>query len=233
MCKSFNWTTSAASGTGHKVPLDFLGIKKDAGLPKCVFSKRTYGHSVVRTKHRVPGCAFLSGSTGRLPVFPDRLTLQDVSQQQNNVSTCWGFDGPNFLIVIVLKLKFEARTWHRPLTQMLIDQDTEQARHQQYHQGPLFISKPEMPCLFFSKIKSLLNSIQIAFPSWKGHTQWKLWMCRGPLVGGSGGPAWLGTSRSNRLPGQFRLCSAATTGDMEDPFGSLSSDLLLVVCSVM
>ena len=145
MCKSFNWTTSAASGTGHKVLLDFLGIKKDAGLPKCVFSKRTYGHSVVRTKHRIPGCAFLSGSTGRLPVFPDRLTLQDVSQQQNNVSTCWGFDGPNFLIVIVLKLKFEARTWHRPLTQMLIDQDTEQARHQQYHQGPLFISKPEMP----------------------------------------------------------------------------------------
>ena len=121
------------------------GIKKDAGLPKCVFSKRTYGHSVVRTKHRVPGCAFLSGSTGRLPVFPDRLTLQDISRQQNNVSTCWGFDGPNFLIVIVLKLKFVARTWHRPLTQMLIDQDTEQARHQQYHQGPLFISKPEMP----------------------------------------------------------------------------------------
>ena len=88
------------SGTGHKVLLDFLGTKKDAGLPKCVFSKHTYGHSVMRTKHRVPGCAFLSGSTGRLPVFSDRLTLQDVSQQQNNVSTCWGFNG----------LKFEART---------------------------------------------------------------------------------------------------------------------------
>ena len=86
---------------------------------------------------------------------------------------------------------------------------------------------------FFSKIKSLLNSIQITFPSWKGHTQWKLWMCRGPLVGGSGGPARLGTSRSSRLPGKLWLCSAVTTGDMEDPFGSLSSDLLLVVCSVM
>ena len=85
----------------------------------------------------------------------------------------------------------------------------------------------------FSKVNSLLNSIQITFPSWKGHTQWKLWMCQGPLVGGSGGPAGLGSSRSSRSAGQLRLCSAATTGDMEDPFGSLSSDLLLVVCSVM
>ena len=76
MCKMFSWMTSTVSGTGQKVLLDFLGRKKDACLLKCVFSRRTYGHSAVRSKHRVPGCAFLSGSTGRLPAFPDRLTLK-------------------------------------------------------------------------------------------------------------------------------------------------------------
>ena len=64
------------SGSGKNIFLDFLGRKKDACLLKCVFSRRTYGHSAVRSKRRVPGCAFLSGSTGRLPVFPDRLTLK-------------------------------------------------------------------------------------------------------------------------------------------------------------
>lgn len=56
-------------------------------------------------------------------------------------------------------------------------------------------------------------------------------MCLGPIFGGSGGPVGLG-SRS-RLAGQFQVCSAAFTGDMEDPFGSMFSDLVLAVCSVM
>ena len=30
--------------------------------------KCTYGHNVMRTKHRVPGCAFLCSPRGRLPV---------------------------------------------------------------------------------------------------------------------------------------------------------------------
>ena len=59
-----------------------------------------------------------------------------------------------------------------------------------------------------------------------------MFACRGPFTGGSGGPAGLGSGSGSRSVGVAELCSAVTSGDMEDLFGSLSSDLLLVVCSI-
>ena len=132
MCKLFNWTRSTMSGNGQNIFLNFLGRKKDACLPKCVFffffSKCTYGHNVMKTStvslavrfFPVPLEVCLSSHIGwHCKTSPNKRTT--------DVSTCRALmdqlpNSNHFKTQVSLK-----QTRHRPLTQLLIDQDTEQA----------------------------------------------------------------------------------------------------------
>ena len=229
MCKIFSWTRSTVSGAGQKALLDFPGIRKVL-VSLRVFQQTHLWPCCEEDGAWGPWFSFqLHWTFAWLPRQADPVRHLLTTEQCQHLRGLWWTQLPN-------SNNFKTQVWSGDLTQAS-DTAADRSGHwaglsSAASPRPTFHQQAQDASSSFSKINSLLNSIQIAFPSQKGHTPWTLWMPRSSRRQ----VRWAsraGQQEKQQVGGAAWPCSAATTGDMEDPFGSLSSDLLLVVCSVM